>query len=42
LPAASGRDQRTGNGDRNARIVCGACQRTYAVDDDNLRLAEAP
>jgi len=42
LPAASGRDQRTGNGDRNARIVCGACQRAYAFDDDNLRLAEAP
>ena len=42
LPAASGRRQGTGNEDRNARIVCGACRRAYAVDDDNLRLAEAP
>jgi len=42
LPATSGRKQGTGNDDRNASIVCGACQRAYAVDDDNLRLAKAP
>lgn len=42
LPAAACREQGTGHEDRNARIVCGACQRAFVVDADNLRLAEAP
>jgi UDP-2-acetamido-3-amino-2,3-dideoxy-glucuronate N-acetyltransferase len=42
LPAR--REQGTGNGEQsaNTRIVCGACNTAYALDDDNLRLAEAP
>jgi UDP-2-acetamido-3-amino-2,3-dideoxy-glucuronate N-acetyltransferase len=44
LPDEADRDQGSGNGEPNVgpRLVCGACNTAYSLDDDNLRLAEAP
>jgi len=44
LPDSGQREQGTENGEPSAatRIVCGACNTAYTLDDENLRLAEAP
>jgi UDP-2-acetamido-3-amino-2,3-dideoxy-glucuronate N-acetyltransferase len=42
LPESAGPEQETGDGERSGRMVCGACKARYNLEDDELKLAEAP
>jgi UDP-2-acetamido-3-amino-2,3-dideoxy-glucuronate N-acetyltransferase len=42
LPDTGEREQRSGNREPATRLVCGACSTAYTLDDDYLKLAEAP
>ena len=42
LPESAGWEPGTENGEPTAPIVCGACTTRYSLEDDELKLAEAP
>jgi UDP-2-acetamido-3-amino-2,3-dideoxy-glucuronate N-acetyltransferase len=42
LPESAGREPGSGDGEPAAAIVCGACDTRYDLEDDELKLAEAP